>query len=81
MNDDNMKTDSEQFEIAEEYDFSSGIRGRFYRPRKKATTIRLDDDLILFFKKRAGEEKVGYQTLVNAALREYVSHHATKEKN
>lgn len=81
MNGDNTKAETTQFEMAEEYDFSSGTRGRFYQPKKKSTTIRLDDDLILFFKKRAGEEKVGYQTLVNAALREYVSHHATKDKN
>lgn len=80
MNEDNMKAE-EDFEIANEYDFSRGTRGRFYRPKKKATTIRLDDDLILYFKKRAGEEKIGYQTLVNAALRDYVNHHATHDKN
>ena len=62
--------------MKDEYDFSKGIRGRFYGPRKKSTTIRLDDDLILYFKKKASEEKIGYQTLVNAALREYVRHHA-----
>ena len=65
------------FDLKEEYDFSRGIRGRFYRPTKKSTTIRLDDDLILFFKKKASEKKVGYQTLVNAALREFVKDHAT----
>jgi len=48
------------------------IRGRFYNPHKKPTTIRLDDDVILYFKKKAGEQKVGYQTLMNSALREYI---------
>ena len=38
--------------------------------------MRLDDDLIPYFKKRAGEKKIDYQTLVNAALREYVQQHA-----
>ena len=56
----------------------AGASGRFFRPRKKPTTIRLDEDLILFFKKKASERKVGYQTLVNAALREYVHDHSVE---
>ncbi|MEA1892408.1 MAG: BrnA antitoxin family protein, partial [Campylobacterota bacterium] len=30
---------------------------------------RLDNDIILFFKKLASEKKVPYQTLINALLR------------
>lgn len=63
----------EDFELKKEYDFSKGIRGRFYRPKKVATTIRIDDDILLLFKKLATEMKTGYQTLINAALREYSS--------
>ena len=70
-----MKDRRDDFELDEEYDFSQGVRGRFYRPKKRSTTIRLDDDVILYFKKKAGEKKVGYQTLVNAALREFVKNH------
>jgi len=77
MSESSTKMEHDKFELKKEYDFSHGIRGRFYRPTKKTTTIRLDDDLILYFKKKAGEKKVGYQTLVNAALREYVEGHAT----
>lgn len=73
-----MKDRRDDYEIEPEYDFSKGVRGRFFRPRKKSTTIRLDEDLILFFKKRAGERKVGYQTLVNEALREYVHDHSVE---
>jgi len=68
----NIKDKKENFEMKGEYDFSDGIRGRFYTPRKKSTTIRLDDDNILYFKKKASEEKVGYQTLMNAALRKFI---------
>ena len=75
MKESNMNHSDEEFVIKEEYDFSKGIRGRFYSPNKKATTIRLDDDIILYFKKKAGEEKTGYQTLLNAALREYIKSH------
>lgn len=72
MKDDNTKISHDSFKMKTEYDFSKGIRGRFYQPKKKATTIRLDDDIILYFKKTAGEKKIGYQTLVNSALREYI---------
>ena len=75
MRGDNTKVMDDDYKMESEYDFSKGIRGRFHQPTKRSTTIRLDDDLILFFKKRAGEQKIGYQTLVNAALREYVNHH------
>jgi len=70
-----MKENEEVFEMKKEYDFSNGIRGRFYAPKKKSTTIRLDDDIILYFKKIASERKIGYQTLLNSALREYINHH------
>ncbi len=76
MNKDNMKHMEDDFELENEYDFSKGIRGRFYNPQKKSTTIRLDDDIILYFKKKAGEQKMGYQTLMNSALREYIHNHA-----
>ncbi len=75
MSKDNMKHIEDDFELEKEYDFSKGIRGRFYNPQKKTTTIRLDDDIILYFKKKAGEEKIGYQTLMNSALREYIHNH------
>ena len=64
--------DKEEFELQAEYDFSHGIRGRFYRPKKVTTTIRIDNDILLFFKKLATEKKSAYQTLMNEALREYL---------
>jgi uncharacterized protein (DUF4415 family) len=73
-----MNDREDGFELEREYDFSTAVRGRFFRPKKKSTTIRLDEDLILFFKKRASEQKVGYQTLVNAALRDYVHEHSVE---
>ena len=71
-----MKKSEDSFEMLPEYDFSKGIRGRFYNPKKISTSIRLDDDIILYFKKKASEEKVGYQTLLNMALRDFISQHA-----
>ena len=70
-----MKVNDQKFILKDEYDFSKGIRGRFYSPRKKSTTIRLDNDVILYFKKKSSEEKIGYQTLMNSALREFIHNH------
>ncbi|GAB1433114.1 hypothetical protein MASR2M29_17390 [Spirochaetota bacterium] len=75
MKESSMKNSEDTFELIKEYDFSSGIRGRFYHPKKVSTSIRLDDDIILYFKKKAGEEKIGYQTLLNNALREFIRNH------
>ncbi|MDP2792031.1 MAG: BrnA antitoxin family protein [Rectinemataceae bacterium] len=77
MSEDSMKKSEDVFEMRAEYDFSHGVRGRFYQPRKISTSIRLDDDVILFFKKKASESKIGYQTLMNMALREFINRHAT----
>ncbi|PIZ43380.1 hypothetical protein CO015_02050 [candidate division WWE3 bacterium CG_4_8_14_3_um_filter_42_11] len=68
-------TDEEQkFQLKKEYDFSKGIRGRFYQPRKIQKTLRLDDDIILYFQRLAVIRKVGYQTLINETLRKITNH-------
>ena len=59
----------DEYEILDEYDFSGGVRGRFYEPKKIPVSLRLDNDIVLFFKKLASEQKVPYQTLINALLR------------
>jgi predicted DNA binding CopG/RHH family protein len=59
----------DDYEMEDEYDFTDGTRGRFYEPKKIPVSLRLDNDIILFFKKLASEKKVPYQTLINALLR------------
>ena len=59
----------DDYEMLDEYDFSDGVRGRFYEPKKILVSLRLDNDIVLFFKKLASEQKVPYQTLINALLR------------
>jgi len=59
----------DDYEMLEEYDFSGGVRGRFYEPKKIPVSLRLDNDIVLYFKKLASEQKVPYQTLINALLR------------
>jgi len=46
-------------------------RGKFYRPVKQQLTLRLDADVVAWFKRRARGGR-GYQTNINRALREYV---------
>ena len=59
----------DDYEMLDDYDFSGGIRGRFYEPKKIPVSLRLDNDIVLYFKKLASEQKVPYQTLINALLR------------
>jgi hypothetical protein len=40
---------------------------------KVRITIRLDADVLAWFRKQVGGGDVGYQTLINRALREYVA--------
>jgi predicted DNA binding CopG/RHH family protein len=63
----------DNYEVKDDYDFSDGIRGRFYKPKKIRTMLQLDNDILLFLKKQASEKHVNYQVLVNSLLRDYMS--------
>ena len=52
-------------------DWSDARRGVLYRPVKRQITLRLDADIIAWFKQRARGGR-GYQTDINGALREHV---------
>lgn len=58
------------------YDFSHAKRGPVVAtpPGKTRITIRLDDDVLAWFKERVREAGGGnYQTLINEALKTYIS--------
>jgi uncharacterized protein (DUF4415 family) len=56
------------------YDFSKGKRGAVIdRPGKTRITIHLDYDVLAAFRERATEVGMGYQTLINQALREHLA--------
>jgi uncharacterized protein (DUF4415 family) len=59
--------------------WSGAKRGLFYRPIKQQLTLRLDSDVIAWFRHRAGSSG-GYQTRINRALREYVEGHARRNR-
>jgi len=58
-------------DIPEVVDWSGAEVGRFYRPVKKQVTLRLDADMLEWFR---GQGKK-YQTRINQALREYMEQH------
>ena len=57
-------------DMPEVTDFSGWTRGRFYKPVKQQLTLRLDADVVHWFKTHA--QGGGYQTRMNQALRDYV---------
>jgi len=62
--------------MKKEYDFGKGKRGPVVKapPGKTRITIRLDDDLVEWFREQVHAAGGGsYQALINQALREYVS--------
>jgi len=59
-----------------EAQLATGQRGRFFRPVKTPVTIRLDADLLDWYKSNAENGK--YQTEINRALRLYMQE-ATKK--
>ncbi|MFB0534600.1 MAG: hypothetical protein ACETWR_06430 [Anaerolineae bacterium] len=56
--------------MKKEYNFSKGVRGKFYRPNVRLKLpIYLDDDIAEFIEKYAKQKKVDVQTIVNEILR------------
>ena len=61
-------------DIPEQLDWSGAKLGLFYKPVKQQLTLRLDADLVHWFKKNG----TGYQTRINTALRDYVKKQGRK---
>lgn len=60
-------------------DWSCARRGVFYRPVKQQITIRLDADIIAWFKANARDGR-GYQTDINGDLCEHVQRMAYTDR-
>ena len=60
-------------DIPEVLDWSDAERGRFYRPIKKRVTIRIDADILEWFKRNNPK----YQTAIN----EFLRHHMLDQGN
>lgn len=67
--------------MRKDYDFLKGKRGAVIAsPGKTRITIMLDDDVIEHFRAKAEAEGGGYQTMINAALREAMQGKARSSK-
>ena len=60
-------------------DWSAAKRGLFYRPVKQQLTLRLDADVVAWFKSHARSSE-GYQTRINRVLREFVQGQASRAR-
>jgi len=70
-----MKDEDIDFtDIPEKTDWSKAIRGKFYRPIKESLTIRIDADILAWLRAQGK----GYQTRINAMLREAVARQIRK---
>jgi len=59
--------------MKDEYDFSGSVRNPYLRSPKKQITIRLDEDVITYFKSMSEDSGIPYQSLVNLYLRDCVA--------
>ena len=75
LSDDRIDT----LDVPEAKDWSGAKRGLFYRPVKQQLTLRIDADVIVWFRSRT-PKGTGYQTQMNEALREHVKRQARGRK-
>jgi uncharacterized protein (DUF4415 family) len=68
--------DIDYSDIPQITDFSGFVPNPFYRPVKDQVTLRIDRDVLAWFK--ASNEK--YQTAINAVLREHMDREAKKTR-
>ena len=66
--------DIDTSDIPETTGWSKAVVGKFYRPVKTQVTLRIDADVLNWFKTHSGK----YQSAVNAALREHVTRKSKK---
>jgi len=64
-------------DIPEVKDWSGAVIGKFYRPLKEAVSIRLDADILAWFKGQG----TGYQTRINEVLRKAMTSRTPTARN
>lgn len=56
--------------MRDEYDFSQSVPNPYSKKLKKQVTIRLEEDVVDYFKQVAAEIGIPYQSLINLYLRD-----------
>ena len=60
-------------DMKDQYDFSKSIKNPYLRSPKKQITIRLDEEIILYFKGMSEGSGIPYQSVINLYLRDCVA--------
>lgn len=63
------------FVMREQYDFSNSVPNPYVKKAKKQITIRLDEDVVTYFKELSEKNGVPYQNLINLYLKDCASKH------
>lgn len=60
--------------MKDEYDFSNSRKNPYAKRLKKQITIKIDEDVLEYFKLQSEDSGIPYQTLINFYLSDYVTH-------
>ena len=69
------------FIMREQYDFSKSVPNPYAKELKKQITIRLDEDVIDYFKVLSDKNGVRYQNLINFYLKDFATAHKELQLN
>lgn len=61
--------------MKDEYDFSDSVQNPYFKKLKKQMTIRLEEEVVDYFKNLSEEVGIPYQSLINLYLRDCVQSH------
>jgi len=70
------ETDIDLSDVPETINWDQSVIGKFYRPIKRPVSIRVDADVLAWFRAQGGM----YQSTMNQALREYMKRHQPLKK-
>ncbi|MCU0567933.1 MAG: BrnA antitoxin family protein [Oculatellaceae cyanobacterium Prado106] len=58
--------------MKDDYDFSQSVKNPYFKKLKKQVTIRLEEEVVEYFKGLAEETGISYQSLINLYLQDCV---------
>ena len=67
--------------MRDQYDFSNSVPNPYVSKLKKQITIRLDQDVIAYFKQLSDQNGVPYQNLINLYLKDCAQSHKELKLN
>lgn len=61
--------------MKDEYDFTQSVQNPYFKKLKKQVTIRLEEEVVDYFKGISEETGIHYQSLINLYLQDCVRSH------